>query len=544
MDEYKLKGVSGTGLGDREQELEKQRTPMTILFSDIKDSTSFAEKKGDVEYMAMIDRHNRLLFPIIKANGGQVVKTIGDSILARFDDPAEAVKAAAGMQRALSDDCRGRDEIDQIRIRIGIHYGLGLAKDNDVFGDVVNAASRVEHQAEAGQILITDAMLKGAMAAGFICVKVGPAELRGKDEVIDLYAVGWSDRATQQLVDRLEAKYQAAQDQWRAERRSFTAKIDELDQEATEAVESARKSISEDRLSDLQFQIQQLTRLCEQREGDLASAQERFRNERAALVAQIEELQQKAVEEMARLNNPARTALAFQEQIDARVADAKKEWEIQSQRERKRLVAEIERLEKAASRSIADDKKEAARRTLLEKLGKLPVGSTKTTTKTSEQWEREFQEAKMNWDVERNELQLEIRKIELDLQRAQKTSKEEIQTELRAEYEHQLAEARGRRQRLEQDVQFLTSELASERQRLNARIEALEEELPKAQEAARRRAVAELQSQLDSKIDELKRLRSSMERQQAVAADLESDRRRMKKEIAILEERLDRRKSI
>ena len=130
-----------------EQELEKLRTPMTILFSDIKGSTAYAEKKGDVEYMSMISRHNGMLFPVIEAEGGRVVKTIGDAILAQFDDPVGAVKAAAGMQRALEKDRQGKAEIDQIRIRVGLHYGLGLIKDNDVFGDVVNAASRVQHQA-------------------------------------------------------------------------------------------------------------------------------------------------------------------------------------------------------------------------------------------------------------------------------------------------------------------------------------------------------------------------------------------------------------
>ena len=91
-----------------EQELEKLRTPMTILFSDIQGSTTYAEKKGDVEYMSMINRHNHLLFPVIEAEGGRVVKTLGDAILAQFDDPVAAVKAAAGMQRVLEKDRRGR----------------------------------------------------------------------------------------------------------------------------------------------------------------------------------------------------------------------------------------------------------------------------------------------------------------------------------------------------------------------------------------------------------------------------------------------------
>src|ERR1051326_2365640 len=173
-----------------EQGLERLRMPMTILFSDIKGSTAYAEKKGDVEYMAMINRHNAILFPVVEAEGGRVVKTIGDAILAQFDEPAAAVKAAAGMQRALAEDRKGREEIDQIHIRIGVHYGLGLVKDNDVFGDVVNSAARVQRQAETEQILITDVLLNAAQSAGFQCGKIGRPDHRGKDEPIDLYGLG------------------------------------------------------------------------------------------------------------------------------------------------------------------------------------------------------------------------------------------------------------------------------------------------------------------------------------------------------------------
>ena len=101
-----------------EQELEKLRTPMTILFSDIKGSTAYAEKKGDLAYMEMINRHNGVLFPVIEGEGGRVVKTIGDAILAQFDNPVAAVKAAAGMQRVLAKDREGKEEIDQIMARI------------------------------------------------------------------------------------------------------------------------------------------------------------------------------------------------------------------------------------------------------------------------------------------------------------------------------------------------------------------------------------------------------------------------------------------
>src|SRR5579871_4962027 len=99
------------------------RTPVTSLFSDIKGSTSYFEKNGDIAGMAMLERHNNLLFPQIKSNGGRVVKTIGDSIMAVFEDGIDAINAAVGMQRALAQDREKRTVEEQIHVRVGLHFG-------------------------------------------------------------------------------------------------------------------------------------------------------------------------------------------------------------------------------------------------------------------------------------------------------------------------------------------------------------------------------------------------------------------------------------
>ncbi len=75
---------------------ERHRTPMTILFSDIKDSTAYFERNGDVKGLAMVERHNKLLFPCVENNHGRIIKTIGDAIMALFNDPVDAVTAAVG----------------------------------------------------------------------------------------------------------------------------------------------------------------------------------------------------------------------------------------------------------------------------------------------------------------------------------------------------------------------------------------------------------------------------------------------------------------
>src|SRR6188768_1864630 len=88
----------------RAEALGTMRTEVTILFSDIKGSTSYFESKGDAEGLAMVQHHNSLLFPVIEEGGGRVVKTIGDAIMACFKDPGNAVKAAIRMQQVLEED--------------------------------------------------------------------------------------------------------------------------------------------------------------------------------------------------------------------------------------------------------------------------------------------------------------------------------------------------------------------------------------------------------------------------------------------------------
>jgi class 3 adenylate cyclase len=555
MDKDELQDLTELSVAT-DQDLEK-RVPMTILFSDIKGSTRYAEVKGDVEYMAMIGRHNRLLFPIIEKEGGWVVKTIGDAILAKFDDPVAAVKAAAGMQRELAKDRTGREEIEQIRVRIGLHYGKGLVKDNDVFGDVVNAASRVEHQCQADHILITDTLIDAAKRAGFAYAKMGRAELKGKDEPLDLYAIAWSDLTTQQLIDdiqtrfeqqvkelrkeklQLEQEFDDARDQWLVTRRALNQEIEALEYSVEQAKDTVRKQILDDLQSELRFQIEELTRSRLQLEEEFNIARQKFEAERNNLKAQIAAMEAGYVEAMARSNNPARTAMAVREQVESRLVAAKEEWELRAQSERKRLMAEIERLKKSSTPSLSEDKKAAARRAVLEKLGKLPSGPAVSAAKTADQWEREYEEAQAKWDAERDDLKIKVRKLEVELQHANESMRGEIFEEVRAQYESKINEVNRERQRLEQEIQSLTSDLAGERQRLNARIQSLEQTLPQAQEAARKQGLAELQTEFDLKVEQANRQRARLERHhQGLAEEWEADKRRAAREIADLKEQL------
>src|SRR5688572_12812057 len=104
---------------------EKHAQDMAVLFTDIVGSTAYFEQRGDVEGLALVHRHNDLLFPLVTAHGGRIVKTIGDAIMAVFPQAQQAASSAAAMMQALVDDARTTGK-EPIHIRIGVHWGSVL----------------------------------------------------------------------------------------------------------------------------------------------------------------------------------------------------------------------------------------------------------------------------------------------------------------------------------------------------------------------------------------------------------------------------------
>ncbi|MGZ4827913.1 MAG: adenylate/guanylate cyclase domain-containing protein [Terriglobales bacterium] len=204
---------------DRAAELEKLRRNITVLFTDIKGSTSYFEKFGDAAGLLMVFQVNALLAKCVEGHGGRVIKTIGDAIMAAFDDPTEAVAAAIEMQEGITADSAAKPEAHRITVRIGINRGMGFVKSNDVFGDVVNVASRVEGAAGPEQILISDTLQRALGAASRFRVRhAGKFSLKGKAEATDLYEVIWRDAALPltshsmvAMVCPLQVKYRLAQ---------------------------------------------------------------------------------------------------------------------------------------------------------------------------------------------------------------------------------------------------------------------------------------------------------------------------------------------
>src|SRR3954452_22544601 len=118
-------------------ELERFRRSVAVMFTDIKGSTSYFERHGDIAGLMMVSECNEKLRTAVERHGGRMIKTIGDAIMARFEDFPEAVQAAVEMQCELRDFNLNKAPDDRVAIRIGVNYGTGIVRSNDVFGDVV-----------------------------------------------------------------------------------------------------------------------------------------------------------------------------------------------------------------------------------------------------------------------------------------------------------------------------------------------------------------------------------------------------------------------
>lgn len=166
------------------------RKQVTILFTDIEYSTLLWDVRGDIEGRLMVDKHNRLLFPVVRAYRGRVLKTIGDAIMASFRTPEDALKAAIGIQQALQ-RAREEDESFYLKVRIGMHTGMAIVEHNDVFGDVVNMASRIENEAAGDEILLSEATAENLKNKGYFLVEEGTFVFKGKRAPMTVYRCEW-----------------------------------------------------------------------------------------------------------------------------------------------------------------------------------------------------------------------------------------------------------------------------------------------------------------------------------------------------------------
>jgi class 3 adenylate cyclase len=156
----------------------------TVLFTDIVGSTERARELGDRRWRELLDLHDQLARGLVRQEGGRLVKTTGDGILAIFDGPGRAIRCAAALREQLR--AAGLD------IRAGVHTGEVELRDDDVGGIGVHIGARIMGVAAAGEVLVSRTVRDLIAGSQIALEDRGTHALRGVGDDWPLYAVGGS----------------------------------------------------------------------------------------------------------------------------------------------------------------------------------------------------------------------------------------------------------------------------------------------------------------------------------------------------------------
>jgi predicted ATPase len=162
---------------------------VTVLFTDVVGSTELIAALGDDAWHALLHGHLEQLRVIVVRHAGEVIKTLGDGIMAAFGSAVSAMDAAADMQAVVAHENRRR--AIAVGVRVGVSGGDATYEDGDWFGIPVVEAARLCALATPGQALVS--ALAKAMAGsrgGHVYEPVGELQLKGIADPVMAYALG------------------------------------------------------------------------------------------------------------------------------------------------------------------------------------------------------------------------------------------------------------------------------------------------------------------------------------------------------------------
>jgi class 3 adenylate cyclase len=160
-----------------------------VLVTDIVGSTEMTARLGDAAALELVRVHDALVRRGLSLHAGREVKHTGDGIMAAFDDVANAVRAAAGIQQRFHD--YNADASESLRVRIGIHAGEPVAEHNDLFGATVQMTFRLCSEAEAGGILVSGLVRELSSQDGARFVALGERQLKGFPATTPVFRFEW-----------------------------------------------------------------------------------------------------------------------------------------------------------------------------------------------------------------------------------------------------------------------------------------------------------------------------------------------------------------
>jgi adenylate cyclase len=178
---------------------------LAILFADVVGSTQLYESLGDERARETVSLCIDVMRKATEKNNGTVIKTMGDEVMATFPTPDDALNAGALMLRRIEESSELMVGGDQVKIRIGCHYGPVVLENRDIFGSAVHMANRMTSQAKGGQILTTSVTVNRLSPEWRTAVRqIDIAHLRGRSDEMALFEVLWQSEDVTSMLPSLK----------------------------------------------------------------------------------------------------------------------------------------------------------------------------------------------------------------------------------------------------------------------------------------------------------------------------------------------------
>lgn len=159
------------------------------MFTDMKGFTVRTATQSRQQLQYLLELQDELIKPAIKHFDGNIVKTIGDAFMVAFDSPTDAVLCGMKIQENVLNHNVRAPSTDQMEVRLAINSGEVNIKDNDIFGEPVNIAARIEAIAEPNEVYFTEAVYLAMNKNEIPSAEVGHRRLKGIPEEIKVYKV-------------------------------------------------------------------------------------------------------------------------------------------------------------------------------------------------------------------------------------------------------------------------------------------------------------------------------------------------------------------
>ena len=159
-----------------------------MMFTDIVGYSSMISK-DQKHALKLLEMHDKIVDPIIEQNKGKIIKKIGDAIFAEFADSSSCIQSAITIQNALFDRNKVSSKKDLITIRIGLHSGNVIRKDNDLFGHDVNLCSRIESVATHGSIAASYDIMQEVKGDDFYSREMGYIKFKNIPQPKEIFKI-------------------------------------------------------------------------------------------------------------------------------------------------------------------------------------------------------------------------------------------------------------------------------------------------------------------------------------------------------------------